>query len=225
MDGGIEDIFASSLNLEETHLKEGYGEGHADGLIAGKEEGRQVGLKTGFEVGEELGFYRGCLDIWSSAVRVDPDFVSDRIQRMIKQMDQLLEKYPILEPENERVSDMMDSLRLKFRAICASMNVKLEYDGYPKASHAAAIARKKKPDLDPSPLSPSDDCDCPASPSYSSPAALERADGGRVVVILHLLPVAIRRFSVAEVGVKSEGTFHRILKPTTIKDARRWTFE
>ncbi|GER29461.1 oral cancer overexpressed protein 1 [Striga asiatica] len=139
MDGGIEDIFASSLNLEETHFKEGYGEGHADGLIAGKEEGRQVGLKTGFEVGEELGFYRGCVGIWSSAVRVDPDFVSARIQRMIKQMDELLEKYPILEPENETVSDMMDSLRLKFRAVCASMNVKLDYDGYPKASHAGDI--------------------------------------------------------------------------------------
>ncbi|CAA0833637.1 Unknown protein [Striga hermonthica] len=125
MDGGIEDIFASSLNLEETHFKEGYGEGHGDGLIAGKEEGRQVGLKTGFEVGEELGFYRGCVDVWSSAVRVDPDFVSARIERMIKKMDELLKKYPILEPENETVSDMMDSLRLKFRAICASLNVKI----------------------------------------------------------------------------------------------------
>ncbi|CAA0828490.1 Unknown protein [Striga hermonthica] len=142
MDGGIEDIFASSLNLEETHFKEGYSEGHADGLIAGKEEGQQVGLKTGFEVGEELGFYRGCVDVWSSAVRIDPKFVSARIQRMIQQMDELLEKYPILEPENETVSDMMDSLRLKYRAICASLNVKLEYNGYPKASHAEFITHR-----------------------------------------------------------------------------------
>ncbi|PIN23569.1 hypothetical protein CDL12_03715 [Handroanthus impetiginosus] len=125
----IEDIFESSLNLEETHFKEGYDEGYADGLISGKEEGHQVGLKTGFEVGEELGFYRGCVDVWNSAIRVDPNWVSAR----------LIQKYPISEPENESVSDMMDSLRLKFRAICASLNVKLEYNGYPKASDAGKI--------------------------------------------------------------------------------------
>ncbi|KAL3629251.1 hypothetical protein CASFOL_026473 [Castilleja foliolosa] len=135
----IEDIFESSLNLEETHFKQGYGEGYADGLISGKGEGQQVGLKTGFEVGEELGFYRGCVDVWNSAIRVDPNFVSARIQRTIKQMDELLQQYPVSEPENESVSDMMDSLRLKFRAICASLNVKLEYNGYPKSSDAGNI--------------------------------------------------------------------------------------
>ncbi|KAL6492844.1 hypothetical protein OROGR_032603 [Orobanche gracilis] len=134
-----EDIFGSTLNLEEIHLKEGYGEGYSDGLVAGKEEGQQVGQKIGFEVGEELGFYRGCVDIWNSAIRVDPNFISTRIQKTIKQMDELLKKYPILEPENETVSDMMDSLRLKFRAICASLNVKLEYKGYPKSSDAGNI--------------------------------------------------------------------------------------
>ncbi|KAL6572958.1 hypothetical protein OROHE_002434 [Orobanche hederae] len=134
-----EDIFGSTLNLEEAHLKEGYDEGYSDGLVAGKEEGQQVGQKIGFEVGEELGFYRGCVDIWNSAIRVDPNFVSNRIQKTIKQMDELLKKYPILEPENETVSDMMDLLRLKFRAICASLNVKLEYKGYPKSSDAGNI--------------------------------------------------------------------------------------
>ncbi|KAL0331993.1 UNVERIFIED_CONTAM: hypothetical protein Scaly_2100800 [Sesamum calycinum] len=135
----IVDIFESSLNLEETHFKEGYDEGYADGLISGKQEGEQVGLKTGFEVGEELGFYRGCVDVWNSAVRVDPNFVSARIQKSIKQMDDLLQKYPMSEPENESVSDIMDSLRLKFRAICASLNVKLEYNGYPRASDGGKI--------------------------------------------------------------------------------------
>ncbi|CAA0809732.1 Unknown protein [Striga hermonthica] len=115
--------------IRETHFKEGYGEGHADNLIAGKEEGRQVGLKTGFEVDEELGFYIGCADVWRSTVWVDLGFVSSRIQRM----DELLKKHPILEPKNETISDTMASLKLKFRAICNSLNVKLEYDGYPKA--------------------------------------------------------------------------------------------
>ncbi|RDX71063.1 hypothetical protein CR513_49628, partial [Mucuna pruriens] len=70
-ESAMDDLFDSSLNLEDTHYKEGYDEGHRNGLIAGKEEARQVGLKVGFEVGEELGFYRGCVDVWTSAIRLD----------------------------------------------------------------------------------------------------------------------------------------------------------
>ncbi|KAF4363284.1 hypothetical protein F8388_001825 [Cannabis sativa] len=130
----MDDIFDSSLNLEEAHLKEGFDEGYKDGLGSGKEDGKQVGLKTGFEVGEELGFYKGCVDIWNSAIHVDPTQFSSRVQKGIKQMEELIEKYPIMEPENESVHEIMDSLRLKFRAVCASMGVKLEYNGYPKSS-------------------------------------------------------------------------------------------
>lgn len=128
----IQDIFESSLNLEDTHYKEGYDEGYSHGLLAGKEEARQVGLKTGFEVGEELGFYRGCVDVWNSAIRIDATAFSTRVQKSIKQMEELIEKYPRLDPEDESVEEIMDSLRLKFRVIRAGLGVKLEYDGYPK---------------------------------------------------------------------------------------------
>ncbi|XP_022880451.1 oral cancer-overexpressed protein 1 homolog [Olea europaea var. sylvestris] len=135
----IGDMFDSALNLEQTNYEEGYEDGYANGLVSGKEEGRQVGLKTGFEVGEELGFYRGCIDIWKSGIRVNPNHFSTRAQKTISQMDELLKKYPISDPENESVSDIMNSLRLKFRAICATLNVKLEYNGYPKASDVEII--------------------------------------------------------------------------------------
>ncbi|KAG5551267.1 hypothetical protein RHGRI_009627 [Rhododendron griersonianum] len=111
----MEDIFDSSLNLEETHFNEGFDEGYADGLSSGKDEGRQVGLKHGFEVGEELGFYRGCIDVWNSAIRVEPTCFSSRIQKTIKTVDNLVTKYPTWDPENESVDEVMDSLRLKFR--------------------------------------------------------------------------------------------------------------
>lgn len=130
----VDDIFDTSLNLEDTHYKEGYSEGYSSGLASGKDEGREVGLKTGFEVGEELGFYRGCVDVWNAAILMQPNCFSPRVQKSIKQMDELLQKYPVSEPENESVTDIMDSLRLKFRAICATLNVKLEYNGYPRAS-------------------------------------------------------------------------------------------
>lgn len=128
-----EDIFDSSLNLEESLIKEGYVEGYNHGLTTGKEEARQVGLKLGFETGEELGFYKGCVDLWNSVVRVDPTRFSSRVQKGIKQMEELIEKYPVMDPENESIQEIMEALRLKFRIIRAALGVKLEYDGYPKA--------------------------------------------------------------------------------------------
>ncbi|KAJ8635672.1 hypothetical protein MRB53_009939 [Persea americana] len=136
----LEDIFDSSLNLEETHFNEGFRDGFNDGLAPGKQEGREVGLKSGFEVGEELGFYRGCIDMWNAAIRMDSHGAfSSRVQKNIKQMEELIETYPILDPENENVQEMMDGLRLKFRAISASLFMKLEYDGYPKSSEVNHI--------------------------------------------------------------------------------------
>lgn len=131
------DIFDSLLNLEETHFKEGYDDGYKDGLITGKDEARQVGLKVGFEVGEELGFYRGCVDIWNSAIRVDQNCFSSRVKIAIKQMDELIENYPVLDPENLKVQEIMDGLRLKFKMVCSSLHMKLDYDGYPKSSSDA----------------------------------------------------------------------------------------
>ncbi|CAI8615997.1 unnamed protein product [Vicia faba] len=127
----MDDPFDSSVNLEETHLKEGYDEGHRDGLIAGKEEGKQVGLKVGFEVGEELGFYSGCIRIWTSAVQIDPSCFSSRAKIAIIQMQDLIHKYPLMDPEDLQVQEIMDSLRLKFKILCSSLHVKLHYNGYP----------------------------------------------------------------------------------------------
>lgn len=130
----VADLFESSLNLEDIHYKEGYVEGYGDGLAAGREEAREVGLKLGFETGEELGFYRGCVDVWSSAIRLDPNQFSSRIQKSVKTMELLLERYPVTDPENESIQEIMGDLRLKFRAICASLGVKLEYKGYQKST-------------------------------------------------------------------------------------------
>ena len=133
----IEDIFDSSLNLEETHFNDGFTEGYNAGLISGKEEAKQVGLKFGFQVGEELGFYRGCVDVWNSAIEVDLTRFSSRVQKSIKQMEELLQKYPYFDPDDESAQEIMDNLRLKFRAICATLSVKLEYNGFLKSSSEA----------------------------------------------------------------------------------------
>ncbi|XP_057726528.1 uncharacterized protein LOC130941906 [Arachis stenosperma] len=130
----MDDIFDSSLNLEETHYKEGYNQGHSEGLTAGKEEARQVGLKVGFEVGEELGFYKGCIDLWVSPIQADHAVFSSRAQAGIRQMEELLQRYPMMDPEDQHVQEIMDELRRKFKMVCSSLHIKkIEYDGYPKA--------------------------------------------------------------------------------------------
>ncbi|CAI8598380.1 unnamed protein product [Vicia faba] len=99
------DPFDSSVNLEETHLKEGY----KDGLVTGKDEGKKVGLKVGFEIGEELSFYSG----WPKL--------------LFLRCKDLIQKYPLMDPEGLQVQEIMDSIRLKFKMICSSLRVKLHY--------------------------------------------------------------------------------------------------
>ncbi|KAF5174894.1 hypothetical protein FRX31_035519 [Thalictrum thalictroides] len=57
----------------------------------------------------------------------------------MKQKEELIEKYPILDPENESGQENLEALRLKFRSISATLNVKLEYVGYPKLSEENSI--------------------------------------------------------------------------------------
>ncbi|KQK15924.1 oral cancer-overexpressed protein 1 homolog [Brachypodium distachyon] len=128
------DFLEPSILLDETHYQEGYKNGYDDGLVSGKEEGRQVGLKMGFQVGEELGFYQGCLDVWMSVIRLEEGAFSARVRKNMEQLAVLLSKYPLSDPENEQVQDMMEKIRLKFRVITASLGAKMEYEGRPTSS-------------------------------------------------------------------------------------------
>ncbi|BBN11841.1 hypothetical protein MPTK1_5g15180 [Marchantia polymorpha subsp. ruderalis] len=131
-----EDIFESSLNLEGAHYQQGFEEGFADGIGAGREEGREVGLKSGFQVGEEVGFYSGCADLWRAAVEIDSSAFSARAQRSIKQFQELLRAYPLSNPEDERVQDLLETIRVKFQALLSMLSIHLEYPGHPKARSA-----------------------------------------------------------------------------------------
>uniref|UniRef100_A0A7N0UKR7 Essential protein Yae1 N-terminal domain-containing protein n=1 Tax=Kalanchoe fedtschenkoi TaxID=63787 RepID=A0A7N0UKR7_KALFE len=129
-----EDMFDSSVNLEQFHIKEGYDLGYKDGLVSGKDEAWQVGLQHGFRVGEELGFYKGCVDIWDSAIAIQPELFSPRVRKSIQTMENLIGRYPLMDPEDESAQDIMESLRLQFKRICVTLGVKLDYIGYPMSS-------------------------------------------------------------------------------------------
>ncbi|KAH0459252.1 hypothetical protein IEQ34_012066 [Dendrobium chrysotoxum] len=117
-----------------TQHEEGFRDGYRDGVPFGEVEGREVGLKHGFQVGEELGFYRGCVEVWKSAIRIDPNSFSSSVQKRIDQLSELSENYPLFQPENENVQEMMDSIRLKFRIISANLGVKLDHEGHSHTS-------------------------------------------------------------------------------------------
>lgn len=131
------DFLESSVLLNESQYQEGYKDGFNDGMLSGKDEGKDVGLKHGFQVGEEIGFYQGCLDIWTSAIKLDPNTFSSRVQKRIEQLQDLVTNYPLLDPENEQLQDMMEAIRLKLRIISANLGLSstLTYEGHPKSSH------------------------------------------------------------------------------------------
>jgi hypothetical protein len=127
------DIFESSVNLEESHYQLGFDEGFRDGVESVKVDGREVGLKNGFQVGEEIGFYTGCVDVWKAAVAVESSAFSSRAQRNIKQLEEKLLAYPLSDPEDERIQDLLEDIRVKFQAILSMLGIHLDYPGHPKS--------------------------------------------------------------------------------------------
>uniref|UniRef100_A0A0A8ZYS2 Essential protein Yae1 N-terminal domain-containing protein n=1 Tax=Arundo donax TaxID=35708 RepID=A0A0A8ZYS2_ARUDO len=129
MDQESTDFLELSVLLDETHYQEGFRDGYGDGWVLGKEEGSKLGLDMGFQVGKELGFYQGCLDVWISVTHIDQGAFSDRVKNNIEQMTALVSSYAMSDPEDEQIQDIMGKIRLKFRIITASLEVKLEYEG------------------------------------------------------------------------------------------------
>ncbi|XP_010536104.1 PREDICTED: oral cancer-overexpressed protein 1 homolog [Tarenaya hassleriana] len=135
----MEDLFDSSLCLEDNHMKQGFEEGYEAGIMSGREDARHLGLKHGFETGELLGFYNGCSSVWNSALQLHPARFSSQVQKQLKEFQVLIDDYPLLDPEDENIDKIKDDLRVKFNMICASLGVSkknIEYRGYPKTSSA-----------------------------------------------------------------------------------------
>jgi hypothetical protein len=138
MSSGLnEDFLDCIVRLEETHVQQGFDEGYEEGLVSGREDARHLGLKLGFETGELIGFYRGCSALWNSALRIDPTRFSPQLHKHLNDFHVLLDKIPLLDPEDEAKDGIKDDLRVKFSIICASLGFskkQFEYKGYPNPS-------------------------------------------------------------------------------------------
>ncbi|KAH0448766.1 hypothetical protein IEQ34_022566 [Dendrobium chrysotoxum] len=55
-----------------------------------------------------------------------------------------MESYPLSEPENKHVQELMDAIRLSFRFDSTNMGVKLEYKGHTNASKQGFVNPAKR---------------------------------------------------------------------------------
>ncbi|KAI3954807.1 hypothetical protein MKW98_002913 [Papaver atlanticum] len=93
--------------LDDTHCQEGFNAGYKDILISVKGE-------SGFKDGAELGHIQGCLDVWNSALNIQPNCFSSGIQKKFKKLNELINNGDV------------QKMRLKFKAIAATLGMKPE---------------------------------------------------------------------------------------------------
>eukprot|EP00887_Chlorella_sp_A99_P003660 scaffold7.g3660.t1 len=120
-----EDLFDSALTLEEKHIADGYEEGVKDGRRAGHTEGRTLGLQKGFEVGHELGYYHGCLELWRQ-LEARPGggwLFGERAARGMAALRAQLDTFPLSDPQDERLQELMDRVRGRFKAVVAALGL------------------------------------------------------------------------------------------------------
>lgn len=99
-------------------------EGERLGLI----DGREVGFAKGFEVGQEMGFYAGCHAVWARCAREDPECFSARAQKGIAAFGQMLSTFPINDPLNEEILEILNAVRGKFKTVVALLGMHHEYN-------------------------------------------------------------------------------------------------
>ncbi|KAI3434668.1 hypothetical protein D9Q98_002732 [Chlorella vulgaris] len=121
------DIFDSALHLEEQHIHEGYQDGLQAGRRSGRAEGKALGLQKGFEVGHEVGYYSGCCQLWRQLQTQDPQLWSQRVDKGIAALEEMVADFPLGNPRDERLQELMDGMRGKFKALLAMMGLQHAY--------------------------------------------------------------------------------------------------
>ncbi|CAL5220870.1 g2956 [Coccomyxa viridis] len=124
------DMFDACLDLEDQHINSGRAEGVRDGEAAGLEEGRELGESKGQEIGAEVGFYAGFSQVLREASEDSEAF--GRVSKQAQALESIAKAFPLTDPQDERMQDMMVDLRGKFKAICARL-------GLPEQLQLAAV--------------------------------------------------------------------------------------
>ncbi|KAI7835869.1 hypothetical protein COHA_010266 [Chlorella ohadii] len=121
------DLFDAALHLESQHIAEGYEEGLRDGRRSGHAEGRALGLQKGFELGHEVGFYSGCCQLWRQLQARDPQLFGPRVDKGIASLEEMVRDFPLGNPQDERLQELMDGMRGRFKALTAMLGLQHAY--------------------------------------------------------------------------------------------------
>ena len=125
--------FDSLLELEERFLEEGTQKGEEHGKQVGIEDGFKLGIKKGSDIGAEIGLYLGNCLIWKEILLLQMDQQpanSQALQRKLKEiakLSNLISQYvESAHPKNEKIIELLESIRAKFKLVSAQMGIAYE---------------------------------------------------------------------------------------------------
>ncbi|CAL8472057.1 g11599 [Coccomyxa elongata] len=116
------DFLDACLDLESQHIQEGHEQGKRDGMVAGYQEGKELGEQKGLEIGSEVGMYAGFCEALRELQQQQPALL-ERVEKQLATMEDIARKFPLDNPKDERMQDMMLDLRGKFKAIRAKLGL------------------------------------------------------------------------------------------------------
>lgn len=116
------DFLNACLDLESQHIEEGHEQGKRDGTVAGYQEGKELGEQKGLEIGLEVGMYAGFCEALRELQPQQPALL-EKIEKQLAIMEDIASHFPLDDPKDERMQDMMLDLRGKFKAICAKLGL------------------------------------------------------------------------------------------------------
>ncbi|KAF8531454.1 hypothetical protein JB92DRAFT_2803441 [Gautieria morchelliformis] len=139
------------LHIEQTFFDAGYEDGHAHGRIHGQIEGRALGREKGFELWEEIGFYEGFAKLWQAVCRTN-EGMEHTTKSHLRHLLELISQFPRVNPSallQDRggaddaeldVTELLSKIRGRYKALCATLNVKLRLHVVGSSAPSAPIA-------------------------------------------------------------------------------------
>ncbi|RMZ52099.1 hypothetical protein APUTEX25_001293, partial [Auxenochlorella protothecoides] len=118
------DPFASALDLEEHHFRDGREAGMQEGKAAGYAEGRAMGVEQGFRISYEVAFYSGCLSQWHTAgehggrLKLNP-----RVLRHMALLEDLVRSFPWSDAQDPNLHQLVEAMRGRFKTLVTMLGL------------------------------------------------------------------------------------------------------
>lgn len=120
VDSAFDDIVLFENSSQEQGYKEGFSKGSDEGFV----DGYVYGCKHGVDVGSEIGFYKGFATVWKNILQKEEGTTKNsRILSTLNTVLLLIEDFPMDNPQNTRIQEIMLNMRAKFKQACSLLNI------------------------------------------------------------------------------------------------------